>query len=143
MNIVISISEKVLFQPNFIGFKLEILYLNLNLIDSIFVLFDLHIKNRAIYILYFVEGKTIILMRGVPGCGKTFIVGRLKDSLNTSAVCSADDYFVRSGTYRFDRSKIKEAHEWCHQKGGYTSILIPSHDYWQCIAVIENELIFN
>lgn len=47
---------------------------------------------------------------GISGAGKsTFIAGRHPGAL----VCSADQYFMVDGEYRFDPSKIGEAHAWC------------------------------
>lgn len=54
----------------------------------------------------------LILLRGLPGAGKstlgTIIAG--KEPL------SADDYFMVNGEYKFDPSKLKEAHEECRLK---------------------------
>ncbi|XP_067932550.1 2',3'-cyclic-nucleotide 3'-phosphodiesterase-like [Watersipora subatra] len=58
----------------------------------------------------------LILMRGVPGSGKSTIVQHLMHRLKTDAVCSADQYFMRDGKYNFDRSKLREAHNGCQQK---------------------------
>jgi len=49
------------------------------------------------------------IIRGMPGSGKT----ALAKSLNCNEV-SADDFFTdEDGTYKFDPSKIGEAHQWC------------------------------
>jgi predicted kinase len=55
----------------------------------------------------------VIILRGVSGAGKdTWIKKTLKDPI----VCSADDFFMRSGEYRFDPSKLGEAHGYCLHK---------------------------
>lgn len=59
----------------------------------------------------------MIIMRGVPGSGKTTIVKYLVEKFETNCVCSADNYFMRNGTYVYERSKIKHAHEYCQRKG--------------------------
>lgn len=53
--------------------------------------------------------KTLILVRGVPGCGKSTLAAKIAD-----VVFAADDYFINAnGEYKFDGSQIKLAHAWC------------------------------
>ena len=52
--------------------------------------------------------KELFLLRGLPGSGKS----TLAKSLGGMHI-EADNYFMDSGTYRFDASKLKDAHEWC------------------------------
>lgn len=60
---------------------------------------------------------------GVSGAGKTtFISGAHPHA----PVCSADDYFMRSGEYRFDASKLSEAHGACLRN--FVSLLQDSTD---------------
>jgi predicted kinase len=59
--------------------------------------------------------KTLILLRGLPGSGKS----TLAKSLVTKDYChkEADMYFVDSfGNYKFEPSKIKDAHKWCKEE---------------------------
>lgn len=57
--------------------------------------------------------KTLILLRGVPGCGKSFTANLLSENGNYP-VLSADMYFEdEHGNYNWDSSKIKNAHAWC------------------------------
>jgi predicted kinase len=59
--------------------------------------------------------KTLILLRGLPGSGKT----TLAKSLVTKDYChkEADMYFVDEfGNYKFEPSKIKDAHKWCKEE---------------------------
>jgi predicted kinase len=55
----------------------------------------------------------LILIRGLPGAGKTTAAQKfLQDGFNRY---SADDYFVgEDGIYRFDGSKIANAHNQCY-----------------------------
>lgn len=59
----------------------------------------------------------MVVMRGVPGAGKSTIVNYLANKLDTNCICSADLFFMKNGRYEYDRSKIGQAHEFCHQKG--------------------------
>lgn len=52
--------------------------------------------------------KRIILMRGIPGSGKSF----LAELMNQNGVFSTDQYWYdEEGIYRFDPVKLQEAHE--------------------------------
>ena len=54
--------------------------------------------------------KQLILLRGIPGAGKSTFAQSLD-----CPVFEADQYFIDSetGEYKFDGSKIKLAHNWC------------------------------
>ena len=56
--------------------------------------------------------KVVIIVRGLQGSGKS-TVGKL---FNTKAICSADDYFMRGGTYRWYGAGLPAAHAWCIRK---------------------------
>ncbi|XP_022787589.1 uncharacterized protein LOC111327618 isoform X3 [Stylophora pistillata] len=56
------------------------------------------------------QRKLLILMRGLPGSGKTFLAQKLKGP--RGVVLSTDDYFYRNHRYEFDGSFLGEAHEW-------------------------------
>ncbi len=70
-----------------------------------------------------------IVLRGVSGCGKSF-VSEMLNLLPKSTVCSADDYFSQSGEYIFDASKLHLAHKSCQEKflkaleGGFQHIVV-------------------
>ena len=56
---------------------------------------------------------TLIIIRGLPGSGKTTFAKKLASTLNTPHF-EADMYFTDDkGNYNFDATKLKEAHEWC------------------------------
>ena len=53
--------------------------------------------------------KTLYIVRGVPGSGKSTTAKKL-----AHFVCEADDFFIdEHGVYNFDLSKLKNAHEYC------------------------------
>lgn len=57
--------------------------------------------------------KTIILLRGVSGCGKSFTADLLSEN-GKYPVLSADMFFEdEDGNYKWDAAKIKDAHAWC------------------------------
>jgi predicted kinase len=55
--------------------------------------------------------KILTLLRGLPGSGKSTFALNLVGS--DFLVCEADKYFMVDGEYKFDGSKLKEAHESC------------------------------
>lgn len=60
--------------------------------------------------------KTVIVLRGVSGAGKSTAARELvrrADEYMSVRVVSADHYFEKSGTYKFDPTKLGEAHAEC------------------------------
>lgn len=54
----------------------------------------------------------LVLIRGLPGSGKTTLAGTYQGFCHYEA----DQYFVDAqGTYRFDECKLAEAHQWCQR----------------------------
>lgn len=55
--------------------------------------------------------KTLFLFRGIPGSGKSTAASSL--GLLTY---EADQYFMVGGEYKFDVTKLKNAHKWCQDQ---------------------------
>ena len=70
--------------------------------------------------------KTLILIRGLPGSGKTTLAKNMSgcDSATTFHF-EADQYFYKDGVYRFNPSKLKDAHELCQYN---TSLMLRSYN---------------
>lgn len=57
--------------------------------------------------------KTLTILRGLPGSGKSEFAKQLPRAL----VCSTDDFFTNSeGEYKIDFTKFGEAHAYCRDK---------------------------
>lgn len=54
----------------------------------------------------------LVLIRGLPGSGKTTMAKAMVDHVHVEA----DQFFDVDGVYRFDRSRICLAHEWCQSE---------------------------
>lgn len=69
--------------------------------------------------------KTVVILRGLPGSGKSHYVDHFhvswirncgRDEKIVPVICSADDFFMVDGEYRFDPSAIGLAHAECFRK---------------------------
>ena len=64
----------------------------------------------------------LVVLRGLPGSGKTTFAKNLLDdsmeiTLSGLTRCSADDYFLRpDGTYDWNPKYLKNAHEYCFKQ---------------------------
>jgi predicted kinase len=55
--------------------------------------------------------KILIVIRGIPGSGKTTFAHTIG-----KAICCADDWYMRDGVYKWDYENIGNAHAWCQRK---------------------------
>ncbi|KAG2457351.1 N42L2 protein, partial [Polypterus senegalus] len=58
------------------------------------------------------QPQTLILMRGMPGSGKSTHAQELAQSNPNGVVLSTDDYFSQQTGYSYDPSLLGDAHEW-------------------------------
>jgi predicted kinase len=59
--------------------------------------------------------KQVVILRGLPGSGKSYYAQNLSDDLVNGdeqqyLICSTDDYFWQNGEYQFDKNKLSEYH---------------------------------
>ncbi|XP_037534212.1 NEDD4-binding protein 2-like 2 [Nematolebias whitei] len=54
----------------------------------------------------------LILMRGLPGSGKTTLARKLLSNSPSGVILSTDDYFAQKNGYRYDVGLLGAAHEW-------------------------------
>ena len=89
----------------------------------------------------------LIIVRGIAGSGKTTFV---KKTFPEAAHYEADMYFEQGGEYKFDASKLKEAHNWC-RKRVYDCIrnrklVVVSNtftQFWEVSPYIDYALLYN
>ena len=70
--------------------------------------------------------KNLILIRGLPGSGKTTLAKNMISAHGGEATFhfEADQYFYNDGVYEFNSSKLKEAHGLCQYN---TSLMLRSY----------------
>lgn len=59
--------------------------------------------------------KTLIILRGVPGCGKSTVAEVLSNN-GKYPVCTADDFFMKDGEYKWNPKQLGIAHKACQEK---------------------------
>jgi hypothetical protein len=57
---------------------------------------------------------SLYMIRGLPGSGKSTLAQKLATKYGCQYY-EADQYFMEDGEYRFDPSKLHQAHRWCWQ----------------------------
>ncbi|NWZ41590.1 N4BP2 protein, partial [Brachypodius atriceps] len=57
-------------------------------------------------------GQVLVLLRGVPGSGKSYLARNLLEDNPGGIILSTDDYFYKNGQYHYDPDCLGEAHDW-------------------------------
>ncbi|NXM55922.1 N4BP2 protein, partial [Illadopsis cleaveri] len=57
-------------------------------------------------------GQVLVLLRGVPGSGKSYLARNLLQDNPGGIILSTDDYFYKHGQYHYDPDCLGEAHDW-------------------------------
>ena len=60
---------------------------------------------------YTSEGKNLYLLRGITGAGKSTLAKQLG-----CTHFETDTFFMVDGEYKFDPSKLRDAHKWCQDE---------------------------
>ena len=83
--------------------------------------------------------KELFLLRGLPGSGKSTLAKSLSNA--STGHIEADMYFIQNGEYKFDASKLRQAHAWCQNQVEHW---MGSHGFYKIIVsntfTQENEL---
>jgi predicted kinase len=61
--------------------------------------------------------KKLILLRGIPGSGKSTFAKSISNE--STGHIESDMFFIKDGEYKFDGSRIKDAHNWCQDVVGH------------------------
>ena len=62
-----------------------------------------------------IDMKTLYLLRGVSGCGKTTLAVTLCEIPNTVAIAADDYHYDQDGNYNWKPENIRDAHDWCKE----------------------------
>ncbi|NXN20858.1 N4BP2 protein, partial [Nycticryphes semicollaris] len=67
-----------------------------------------HMMRKKMHLI----GQVLVLLRGVPGSGKSYLARTLLEDNPGGIVLSTDDYFYKNGQYHYDPDCLGEAHDW-------------------------------
>ncbi|NWT01895.1 N4BP2 protein, partial [Mionectes macconnelli] len=67
-----------------------------------------HMMRKKMHLI----GQVLVLLRGVPGSGKSYLARNLLEDNPGGIILSTDDYFNKNGQYHYDPSCLGEAHDW-------------------------------
>ena len=75
--------------------------------------------------------RSLILVRGLPGSGKTTLAKLIVSLVEDGAAVAADDFFEdEEGNYQFDPTRLQEVHEKCQEtvhrlmRDGYSVLVV-------------------
>ncbi|KAM6076181.1 NEDD4-binding protein 2 isoform 3-T3 [Chlamydotis macqueenii] len=67
-----------------------------------------HMMRKKMHLV----GQVLVLLRGVPGSGKSYLARTLLEDNPGGIILSTDDYFYEHGQYHYDPDCLGEAHDW-------------------------------
>ncbi|XP_065593175.1 NEDD4-binding protein 2 isoform X1 [Cyrtonyx montezumae] len=67
-----------------------------------------HMMRKKMHLV----GQVLVLLRGVPGSGKSYLARMMLEDNPGGVILSTDDYFYKHGQYHYDADCLGEAHEW-------------------------------
>ncbi|NXW93009.1 N4BP2 protein, partial [Alopecoenas beccarii] len=67
-----------------------------------------HMMRKKMHLI----GQVLVLLRGVPGSGKSYLARTLLEDNPGGIILSTDDYFSKHGQYHYDTDCLGEAHDW-------------------------------
>ncbi|XP_009894873.2 NEDD4-binding protein 2 [Dryobates pubescens] len=67
-----------------------------------------HMTRKKMHLI----GQVLVLLRGVPGSGKSYLARTLLEDNPDGIILSTDDYFCKNGQYHYDPDCLGEAHDW-------------------------------
>ncbi|NWQ67746.1 N4BP2 protein, partial [Neopipo cinnamomea] len=67
-----------------------------------------HMMRKKMHLI----GQVLVLLRGVPGSGKSYLARNLLEDNPGGIILSTDDYFNKNGQYHYDPNCLGEAHDW-------------------------------
>ncbi|NXC66442.1 N4BP2 protein, partial [Anhinga anhinga] len=67
-----------------------------------------HMMRKKMHLI----GQVLVLLRGVPGSGKSYLARTLIEDNPGGIILSTDDYFYKHGQYHYDPTCLGEAHDW-------------------------------
>uniref|UniRef100_A0A286XY37 NEDD4 binding protein 2 like 2 n=1 Tax=Cavia porcellus TaxID=10141 RepID=A0A286XY37_CAVPO len=68
--------------------------------------------------------KLLILLRGLPGSGKTTLSRILLGQSRDGIVFSTDDYFHHQDGYKYNVNQLSDAHDWNQNRGGINMVCL-------------------
>ncbi|NXL42494.1 N4BP2 protein, partial [Podilymbus podiceps] len=67
-----------------------------------------HMMRKKMHLI----GQVLVLLRGAPGSGKSYLARTLLEDNPGGIILSTDDYFYKHGQYHYDPDCLVEAHDW-------------------------------
>jgi len=77
--------------------------------------------------------RKLFLIRGLPGSGKS----TLADSIIADFHIESDMYFMKTGEYKFDPTKLHSAHKWCFDEVEEEMVaceIVQTHDFSMVVS---------